>query len=109
MIKEIVNFMRLLPDDFKTMGSQPKEGLHILLHQKVDRDQICSIDLVNFEYEMYSKKDEEVSPFLEECKIRHQNAWCIDTNKCFDLPIKAIHSCSPFMVAFKREHLKGGD
>ncbi|ALU27791.1 hypothetical protein HX045_15225 [Myroides odoratimimus] len=108
MIKEIVNFMRLLPDDFKTMGSQPKEGLHILLHQKVDRDQICSIDLVNFEYEMYSKKDEEVSPFLEECKIRHQNAWCIDTNKCFDLPIKAIHSCSPFMVAFKREHLKGG-
>lgn len=108
MIKEIVNFMRLLPDDFKTMGSQPKEGLHILLHQKIDSNQISSIDLDNIEYEMYSKKDEEVSPFLEECKLRQQNAWCIDTNKCFDLPIKAIHSCSPFVVAFKREHLKGG-
>jgi len=38
----------------------------------------------------------------------HQNSWCIDTNKCLDLPTKAIHSCSPFTVAFKREHLEGG-
>ncbi|WP_332912014.1 hypothetical protein [Algoriphagus boritolerans] len=38
----------------------------------------------------------------------HQNAWCIDTYKCFDLPTKAIHTCSPFAVAFKREHLEGG-
>ncbi|MBB1139707.1 hypothetical protein [Myroides sp. WP-1] len=108
MIKEIVNFMKLLPDEFKTVGSQPKEGLHIVLNQKVDTNQVMSIDLNDFQYEMYAKKDEEISSFLEECKLRHQNAWCIDTNKCFDLPIKAIHSCSPFVVAFKREHLRGG-
>lgn len=108
MIKEIINFMEVLPDEFKTMGSLPKEGLHILVHQRVNADQIVSIDLDDFQYELYSKKDTEVSAYLEGCKLRHQNAWCINTNKCFDLPIKAIHSCSPFVVAFKREHLKGG-
>lgn len=108
MIKEIVNFMEVLPDEFKTMGSQPKEGLHVLMHQRVNEDQITSIDLEDFQYELYTKKDTAVSAYLEDCKLRHQNAWCINTNKCFDLPIKAIHSCSPFVVAFKREHLKGG-
>ncbi|HMT54211.1 MAG TPA: hypothetical protein PKC06_13225 [Saprospiraceae bacterium] len=51
----------------------------------------------------------EETPFIERCKFLSQNAWCIDTNKCFDLPTKAIHSCSPYMVAFKREHLSGGE
>lgn len=109
MIKELVNFTQALPEDFKNQGSQPKEGLHILLHQK-NENQICSIDLVDFEYELFSKKEKgDTSAFLSKCKVLQQNAWCIDTNKCFDLPTKAIHSCSPFMVAFKREHLIGGE
>ena len=109
MIKEIVKFMELLPENFKMKGTQPKDGLHIEVRMELSPDYVSNIDTENFIYEMYSSKKGMSSPFLDKCKERHQNAWCIDTNKCFDLPTKAIHSCSPFLVAFKREHLKGGD
>ncbi|MFT4202408.1 MAG: hypothetical protein QM610_00705 [Chitinophagaceae bacterium] len=109
MIKELVNFTANLDEDFKNLGSMPKEGLHILLRKVVNDTAEVSIDGDNFRYELYSKKQkDDVSDFLNQCKLLHQNAWCIDTNKCFDLPTKAIHTCSPFVVAFKREHLKGG-
>lgn len=109
MIKEIVKFMELLPDDFKTIGSQPKDGLHIEMKIQINSDNVCSIDTDNFTYEMYSSKKKESSLFLDKCRVRHESGWCIDTRKCFDLPAKAIHSCSPYFVAFKRDNLKGGD
>ena len=109
MIKELINFTESLDEEFKNLGSSPKEGLHILLKINSDTDGLVSIDTNDFEYEQYSKKEkDDVSDFLNHCKLLHQNAWCIDTNKCFDLPTKAIHTCSPFAVAFKREHLEGG-
>lgn len=108
MIKEIVNFVNNLSEDFKLEGVKPKEGLHILLRIKNEEGQL-SIDTENYQYEIYSKKMKEETPFIEKCKFLSQNAWCIDTNKCFDLPTKAIHSCSPYMVAFKRENIEGGE
>ena len=108
MIREIVNFTNNLSEDFKLEGVKPKEGLHILLRIKNEEGQL-SIDTENYQYEIYSKKMKEETPFIEKCKFLSQNAWCIDTNKCFDLPTKAIHSCSPYMVAFKREHIDGGE
>lgn len=110
MIKELINFTKNLDEDFKNLGSLPKEGVHILIQIKKDENGEFSIDTENFQFEQYSpkKQKEEPSEFLSECKVLHQNAWCIDTNKCFDLPTKAIHTCSPFAVAFKREHLEGG-
>ena len=108
MIKEIVNFVNNLSEDFKLEGVKPKEGLHILLRIKNEEGQL-SIDTENYQYEIYSKKMKEETPFITKCKFLSQNAWCIDTNKCFDLPIKAIHSCSPYMVAFKRENIEGGE
>lgn len=109
MIKELINFTENLDEEFKSLGSVPKDGLHILLKLVISGSGEVEIDTTNLEYELYSKKQkEEVSFFLNKCKLLHQNAWCIDTNKCFDLPTKAIHTCSPFAVAFKQEHLKGG-
>lgn len=109
MIKELVNFTKSLDEEFKNLGSFPKEGIHIVLQIKRDENGEISIDKENFQFEQYSKKQkQEVSDFLNICKALHQNAWCIDTNKCFDLPTKAIHTCSPFAVAFKKEHLEGG-
>lgn len=110
MIKELINFAENLDEEFKKMGSVPKEGLHIRLKIIIDELGTTKIDTENVEFELFSKKQKgEISDFLSECKLLHQNAWCIDTNKCFDLPTKAIHSCSPFAVAFKREHLEGGE
>ncbi len=111
MIKELVNFAEKIDDRFKSLGSIPKEGLHILIPVELNEEgDIIKYHFKDYKSEIYSKKQKKaVSEFLDECKIRHQNAWCINTNKCFDLPIKAIHSCSPYCVAFKKEHLKGGD
>lgn len=109
MIREIINFTENIDEQFKNLGSVPKEGLHIKLNI-VSNDNTVKIDTENYQYEIYSKKlKAPPSDFLNQCKLLHQNAWCIDTNKCFDLPTKAIHSCSPFCVAFKREHLKNGE
>lgn len=109
MIKEIIKFMELLPEDFKMKGSQPKDGLHIEVRLKLDDNQVYRIDTENIHYEMYSSKKKESSPFLEKCKARQQSAWWINAHKNYDHPEKAIQSCSPFLVAFKREYLKGGD
>ncbi|ASZ11937.1 hypothetical protein KTO58_15150 [Chitinophaga pendula] len=108
MIKELVNFTSLLDDSFKMQNTYPKEGLHIRLKIKEINQQV-SIDLSDIQHERFSKKaKDDVSSFLHQCKLLQQQAWCIDTNKCFDLPTKAIHTCSPFAVGFKREHWAGG-
>ncbi len=109
MIKELISFTETLDEEFRNLGSSPKEGIHILISSITDESGEVSIDLENFKYEQFSKKQKEgPSDFLNDCKLLHQNAWCIDTNKCFDLPTKAIHTCSPFAVGFKREHLDRG-
>lgn len=109
MIQELINFTKSLDEEFKNMGSIPKEGLHIRVKLLTNESGEVNIDTSDLEYEQYSKKQkDEISDFLNQCKLLHQNAWCIDTNKCFDLPTKAIHTCSPFAVAFKQEHLERG-
>ena len=109
MIREIADFTAHIDEKFKNLGSIPKEGLHILL-DTILIDSTVNIDTENYQYQIFSKKQKiETSDFLNQCKLLHQNAWCIDTNKCFDLPTKAIHSCSPYCIAFKREHLTGGE
>jgi CRISPR-associated protein Csh1 len=47
---------------------------------------------------------------LANCAAWAQMAWMIneDTNKCLDKATKAIHSCSPFCLAIKRQSLSGG-
>lgn len=108
MIQELINFTQNLDESFKNLGISPREGLHIILTQR-EGDTNFYLDTDNYQYAIYSKKMENKSELLERCQFLSQNAWCIDTNKCFDLPTKAIHSCSPYLVAFKREHIKGGE
>ncbi|MDX1913598.1 MAG: hypothetical protein SFV22_19035, partial [Saprospiraceae bacterium] len=47
--------------------------------------------------------------WLEKCAAWSQVAWMVDTNKCFDTPVKAIHSASPYCFALKRTNLEGGE
>lgn len=108
MVNEIVRFMEILDDDFKILGLKPKEGLHILLTLK-EQDGNWILDQENYQYEIYSKRSNEISDFLTKCMHFSQNSWMINTNKCFDTPAKSIHSCSPYCVGFKREHLEEGE
>lgn len=110
MIQEIVNFTDTLRQEgFLTLGLKPKEGLHIFLRPK-EEEGLISMD-EDFRYTYTKKKNptpEDIA-LLAEAAALSQLAWCVNTNKCFDLPIKAIHSCSPYCMALKRENLIGGE
>jgi CRISPR-associated protein Csh1 len=56
MIKELIYFTKNIDDEFKNLGSKPKEGLHILLKVSDCKSDTIKIDTNNFEYEIFSKK-----------------------------------------------------
>lgn len=107
MIKELVNFSKLLSEDFKALGKTPKEGLHILLKVNDDNGSILTV-ANSIEYAYYNKKMVEISPFLIKSIQLQENAWMLDTNKCLDTITRAIHTSSPFSIAIKKDNLKGG-
>lgn len=47
MIQELVNFMKILPDEFKSLGTKPREGLHIEVCLNLDKDGTYRIDTTN--------------------------------------------------------------
>lgn len=106
MIRELVDFTKNLSEDFKSLGKKPKTGLHILLHVKESGHIDLSANSIQYEY--YQDKMDEVSPFFKKCLQLQENAWMIDSYKTFDAPSKAIHTCQPFALGFKREYLEGG-
>lgn len=109
MIKELVQFTQtaLADEAFRNLGVTPKEGLHIVLKVEKTEEQMLISDKA--EYAVYSKKTKELTPLHQRCASWSQVAWMVDTNKCLDLPTKAIHSASPFCFALKRENLEGGE
>lgn len=111
MIKELVNFTEALREEgFLSLGLKLKEGLHVLLKPKIE-DEIISIDEDSFKYAFTRKKNSTGEELALQAHFAtlSQLSWCVNTNKCFDLPVKALHSCSPYCVALKRENLSGGE
>lgn len=109
MIREISNFMDTLPPSLKEKGIKPKEGIHVLLRLLKSDDGDVYMDSNSLEKVCYTKRATEFDhPFLQRCAYYTQYAWCVNTNKCFDLPAKGIHSCSPYCIGFKKESLEGG-
>lgn len=108
MLQEINNFMNVLPAGLKQAGLKPKEGLHMLLRFQEKDGTVC-LDRNSIARFCLTRKATEFDyPFLQRCAELTQVSWCVNTNKCFDLPAKGIHSCSPYCVALKRESLEGG-
>lgn len=106
MIKELINFTNGLDPELKAIGMSPKEGLHILLSFEEQDGQLSISNKPKFE--VYSKKDKELTAAKKQFATLANLAWMVNTNKCFDLPSKGIHSCSPYCLAFKRESIRGG-
>jgi CRISPR-associated protein Csh1 len=105
MIKELVQFTKSLDSEIKAIGAKPKDGMHIMLHFQNDGEIHIAED---FQYEVFSQKKSELTPFLRKAASLAKMSWMVNTNKCFDLPAKGIHSCSPYCLAFKRESIQGG-
>lgn len=108
MLQEIDNFMNVLPAGLKQAGLKPKEGLHVLLRFQEKDGTVCLDRNSVVQFCLTRKATEFDYPFLQRCAELTQVSWCVNTNKCFDLPAKGIHSCSPYCVALKRESLEGG-
>lgn len=109
MIKEIINFVDSLKPNEKSLGMKPKDGLHVLLKIQKEGDTLF-MDQGSIVKVCHTKNAvEEDFSFLQKCAQLAEVAWCINTNKCFDLPSKGIHSASPYCVALKKESLEGGE
>ncbi|MEB2778537.1 hypothetical protein SYJ56_24725 [Algoriphagus sp. D3-2-R+10] len=104
MIRELVQFVKDIPNSVKARAVEPKAGLHIL----IGFDEEGNGKILESEH-CLGKKHGPTSQFLNDCAARQEAAWMIDTNKCFDLPMKGLHSASPYCIAFKRESWIGGD
>ncbi|SEL90111.1 type 1 periplasmic-binding domain-containing protein [Parapedobacter koreensis] len=111
MIKEISNFIDALDTDIKALGMKAKDGLHVLLSLSQGNEQLSFEKLTLKQYAYTKTKDQTPADieFLSKVPVLSQLSWCVNTNKCFDLPIKAIHSCSPYCIAVKRENLTDGE
>lgn len=109
MIKELVQFTKTVVDDpvFRNLNLSPKEGLHVVLRVEQTAEGVKISDVPIFAG-VFNKKT-VIEDWLEKCAAWSQVAWMVDTNKCFDTPVKAIHSASPFCFALKRTNLEGGD
>ncbi|MDQ6477258.1 hypothetical protein [Dyadobacter sp. LHD-138] len=111
MIKELSQFVNSLDPDFKALGLKPKDGLHILLQIQTDGE----TSVVNYEsllgsvYTKTKNLGSDELTLLNRFATLSQLSWCVNTNKCFDLPTKAIHTCSPYCLAVKRENLVNGE
>lgn len=110
MIKELVQFTQaaLVDPVFSNLGVTPREGLHIVLQVVKTPEQTMIAEKPLFAG-VYSKKMKSWDAKIDDCAAWSQVAWMIDTNKCFDPTVKAIHSCSPFCFALKRTNLEGGE
>lgn len=111
MIKELSTFVQALDSEFKGLGVKPKEGLHILLKVRQEEDSVFidESSLVGWVYTKSKNLKQEEEILLGRCASLAQLSWCVNTNKCFDLPTKAIHSCSPYCLAIKKENLVNGE
>ena len=88
MILEINNFMNALSPDLKQIGLKAKEGLHVLLKIQ-EKDGRIFMDQNSVEKVCLTRKATEFDgAFLQKCAKLVQVAWCVNTNKCFDLPAK---------------------
>lgn len=106
MLKELINFTNQLDTDFTQLGLTPKDGLHLVLSVKTTDK---GIQIGTTLESVYASKKTSTSSLLEKCAAWSQVAWMVNTNKCLDLPTKAIHSASPYCFAVKRENLEGGE
>lgn len=86
MLREIINFTKSLSTESFKRGLQPTEGIHIQAtlseHGKLKK------------YEKgFFKKDEEVTPFFQDCLKKETNTKYVSSYKTLDSPKKEIHSC----------------
>lgn len=109
MIREIINFVKELEADYPEvfeLNKKPSLGLHLWVELDEEGNWKNNLPEEGKDYVVYDGKM-EINKILKKA-IQYSNygrtvGGITDTNKCLDLPAKKIHSCSPFIISFRRK------
>lgn len=109
MIREIINFVKDLEADYPEvfeLNKKPSPGLHLWVELNEEGNWKNNPPEEGKDYVVYDGK-KEIDKILKKA-IQYSNygrtvGGVTDTNKCLDLPSKKIHSCSPFIISYRRK------
>lgn len=112
MIREIINFVKGLEEDYPEvfeLNKKPSLGLHLWVELGEDGNWKNKPPVEGEDYVVYDGK-RSIDRILDKA-IKYSNygrtvGGVTDTNKCLDLPAKKIHSCSPFIISYRRKEFE---
>jgi CRISPR-associated protein Csh1 len=109
MIREIINFVKDLEQDYPEvfeLNKKPSPGLHLWVELDEEGNWKNNPPTEGKDYIVYDGK-EEIKGLIHKAVQYSEYGRTVggftDTNKCLDLPAKKIHSCSPFIISFRRK------
>ena len=109
MIREIINFVKDLKQDYPEvfdLNKRPSLGLHLWVELDEEGNWKNNPPEEGKDYVVYDgKMDLEKLHYkaIQYSEFGRTVGGITDTNKCLDLPAKKIHSCSPFIISFRRK------
>ncbi len=110
MIREIINFVKDLEDDYPEvfeLNKTPSPGLHLWVELDEEGNWKNNPPVEGEDYVVYDGKNKNKKLFHDAIRYWEQGrtvGGATNTNKCID--DKKIHSCSPYILAFKNENFK---
>lgn len=112
MIREIINFVNDLELDYPEvfdLNKTPPLGIHLWVELDEDGNWNNNPAIQGKDYVVYDGKDEIVGLYRKAVQYSEYGrtvGGVTNTNKCLDLPAKKIHSCSPFIISFRRKEIE---
>lgn len=112
MIREIIDFVNDLERDYPEvfdLNKTPSPGLHLWVELDEEGNWKNNPPADGKDYIVCYGKDEIVGlcrKAVQYSEYGRTVGGVTNTNKCLDLPAKKIHSCSPFIISFRRKEIE---
>lgn len=112
MIREIIDFVNDLERDYPEvfdLNKTPSPGLHLWVELDEEGNWKNNPPADGKDYIVCDGKDEIVGlcrKAVQYSEYGRTVGGVTNTNKCLDLPAKKIHSCSPFIISFRRKEIE---
>lgn len=112
MIREIIDFVNDLKQDYQEVFDLNKilsPGLYLWVELDEDGNWKNDPPIEEKDYVVYDGKSEIVGLCMKAVQYSEYGrtvGGITNTNKCLDLPAKKIHSCSPFIISFRRKEIE---
>jgi CRISPR-associated protein Csh1 len=109
MIQEIINFVKDLENDYPEvfeLNKTPSPGLHFWVELDEKGNWKNNPPVEGKDYVVYDGQEKLQKlhyKAVQYSEFGRTVGGVTDTNKCLDLPAKKIHSCSPFIISFRKK------